>query len=35
MRISPDFKTFVRQLDRAVPRHGKNYELPLDDLPKP
>lgn len=34
MRISPDFKTFVRQLDRAVPRHGKNYELPLDDLPK-
>jgi hypothetical protein len=33
MRISPDFKTFVRQLDRAVPRYGKNYELPLDDLP--
>ncbi|QRK08066.1 P63C domain-containing protein [Archangium violaceum] len=32
MRISPDFKTFVRQLDRAVPRYGKNYELPLDDL---
>ena len=32
MRISPDFKTFLHQLDAAIPRHGKNYELPLGDL---
>lgn len=31
MRISTDFKMFVRQLDRAIPRHGTNYELPLDE----
>lgn len=32
MKAAPNWSGFVRMLDRALPRFGHNYELPIDDV---